>query len=58
MYKAAGISVLSGMCMMGCLVLHSFLTMEFSMDLTHVAFCEIEGSSANEERGKQFGSLF
>lgn len=41
------------MCAMGCLFIHhSFKTMELSVDLTHVAFCETEDSSANEERRK------
>lgn len=41
------------MCAMGCLPIHhSFKAVEFSVDLTHVAFGETEDSSANEARRK------
>lgn len=41
------------MCAMGCLPIHhSFKAVEFSVDLTHVAFSETEDSSANEARRK------
>lgn len=50
-YKAVERSVLSDLCNGMSLQLHTFITMEFSMEFTHITFCEIEDFFVNEEGG-------